>query len=1202
MPIGRRELTVLGEFKAFGLVAEALDGDQTEPEEEYNYFLFDPDVTKQRDEDHLIEFTPPSTDRSDYELFIRANRITWSIGSRVYKRFTLPSAVIKTCWCRMGDMKDALLSVLLNDSLTMYNTSGEIASVPLPRSIVSIWPLPFGLLLQQVPEGNSPLHSPFPLTIPFSNSRDASRSKRDIGYSPQHNYSAIHGYDYINKGKGASPSSHLILKDPLQEPEPIFTEERGRLNTMKEFDERTIWTSDHVPLMASFNKVKIQHSVWVAEVVSSSHEIFTEKLDDVVPAGVLPKQYLFRRIWQGKVSQTASSKVFLATDDDLAPVISFLLQDQRKLMCTRLQSIEINYEMTYDTNLDMSWSVPAISAAPVSVTRPRVKMGSLPSLDIIALTPEYDLILYSGKQCLCRYILPPFLNDQPLQRKKSTESSSKINDLKIVGLADAVEGRINVTLNNAMIYRCTVQRSPSSSVVSDCLSAMVDGLSSNFYTHFLVTFWGDGDLANPHPSVDTEWHSFCKTVLQGCRKANLASRKLSNKDMQPSWEFLINSIYHKNYQKNNYISGPSPGTSFGLQEPESFEPLRRSDKSFYTDFLSETLDCLHAVYESMKLDILRKRDLGLLVVLLCKISIYLGEGSYLDHYIRDFPDLLQEFGMLEQSRSPKAPPNLWRWLENCLRDGCSSANVHDLPILVCKGGSSVVNWARKIVSFYSLLCGAEQIERNLSTGVFCNITSGSSSNKEELTILAMVGEGFGLQQLDLLPAGASLPLRHALDKCRESPPLGWPAAAYVLLGREDLALSCFAHLGKSIAVEAHASMKLISMSSPYMLHLHPTTIHSSVSESIDAENSKTEDVDSAEGSVIDGMEHIFNYSTQLRFGRDLRLNEVRRLLSSAKPVVIQTPVNPTASDQDLQQAQLWQLAQRTTALPFGRGAFTLATTCTLLTEALAVPKLVLAGRLPAQQNAMVNLDPNLRNVQELKCWPEFHNAVAAGLRLAPVQGKASRTWILYNRPVEPDAVHAGLLLALGLHGHLKVLSITDVYQYYSLEHESTTVGLMLGLAASYRGTMQPAISKSLYVHIPARNPFSFPELELPTLLQSAAVMSVGLLYEGAAHPQTMQILLGEIGRRSGGDNVLEREGYAVSAGYALGLVALGRGNDALGFKDTLVARLFQYIGGKEFQNDLFNLPTSIMDEHNRNTGFTPVFHIFLLVNYFKPIT
>lgn len=34
-------------------------------------------------------------------------------------------------------------------------------------------------------------------------------------------------------------------------------------------------------------------------------------------------------------------------------------------------------------------------------------------------------------------------------------------------------------------------------------------------------------------------------------------------------------------------------------------------------------------------------------------------------------------------------------------------------------------------------------------------------------------------------------------------------------------------------------------------------------------------------------------------------------------------------------------------------------------------------------------------------------------------------------------------------------------------------------------------------------------------------------------------LQGEIGRRTAGDNVLEREGYAVSAGFSLGLLALG---------------------------------------------------------------
>jgi len=43
----------------------------------------------------------------------------------------------------------------------------------------------------------------------------------------------------------------------------------------------------------------------------------------------------------------------------------------------------------------------------------------------------------------------------------------------------------------------------------------------------------------------------------------------------------------------------------------------------------------------------------------------------------------------------------------------------------------------------------------------------------------------------------------------------------------------------------------------------------------------------------------------------------------------------------------------------------------------------------------------------------------------------SRTWILYNKPTEPNFTHAGLLLALGLHEHLCILTIADVYRYLS---------------------------------------------------------------------------------------------------------------------------------------------------------------------------
>ena len=163
------------------------------------------------------------------------------------------------------------------------------------------------------------------------------------------------------------------------------------------------------------------------------------------------------------------------------------------------------------------------------------------------------------------------------------------------------------------------------------------------------------------------------------------------------------------------------------------------------------------------------RDLGLLVVLLRNVACSLGDGSCLDYYVRDFPGMSEGVGMCKACLSQTTPPSLFRWLENCLLYGCASANINDLPTLIYKDGHSV-SWARKIVSFYSLLCGAKLVGRKLSSGVYCNLATGSSSSSEELMVLAMVGEKFGLQQLDLLPAGVSLPLRHVryvwiISKC-----------------------------------------------------------------------------------------------------------------------------------------------------------------------------------------------------------------------------------------------------------------------------------------------------------------------------------------------------------------------------------------------------------------------------------------------------
>ncbi|XWS56746.1 hypothetical protein CRYUN_Cryun09bG0112000 [Craigia yunnanensis] len=242
--------------------------------------------------------------------------------------------------------------------------------------------------------------------------------------------------------------------------------------------------------MASYNKVKMQHSVWVAEVINSSLEVENASLSATIPIGVLPKRFCFRRMWQGKGAHTAASKVFLATADDAAPVICFLLLEQKKLLSLRLQTVEINNEILYDVKPDLSWSIPTIAAAPVIVTRTGVKVGLLPYTDIIVLAPENILILYSGKQCLCGYLLPSCLGKGHLSHNLGfSEAASIYHDLKIVGLAHAVEARINVKVNNRQVFRCALRRSPSSLLANDSITAMDDGLSPSVCNHFLVLLW-----------------------------------------------------------------------------------------------------------------------------------------------------------------------------------------------------------------------------------------------------------------------------------------------------------------------------------------------------------------------------------------------------------------------------------------------------------------------------------------------------------------------------------------------------------------------------------------------------------------------------------------------------------------------------------------------------------------------------------------
>lgn len=161
------------------------------------------------------------------------------------------------------------------------------------------------------------------------------------------------------------------------------------------------------------------------------------------------------------------------------------------------------------------------------------------------------------------------------------------------------------------MYRCALRRSPSSLLTNDCIAALAEGLSFSFYRYFLGRLWSDGDPDHLSDTcVDSEWESFCNVIMQICRKSNLMSQKHLTSVQYPAWHFLVGSQFHRNFCKINSVSGISCAGSLGWQETNSLSSsidlIESSENAFYSEMLIEGLESLHAVYESLKLDNLRK--------------------------------------------------------------------------------------------------------------------------------------------------------------------------------------------------------------------------------------------------------------------------------------------------------------------------------------------------------------------------------------------------------------------------------------------------------------------------------------------------------------------------------------------------------------------------------------------------------------------
>ncbi|KZT44107.1 hypothetical protein SISSUDRAFT_1085652 [Sistotremastrum suecicum HHB10207 ss-3] len=426
---------------------------------------------------------------------------------------------------------------------------------------------------------------------------------------------------------------------------------------------------------------------------------------------------------------------------------------------------------------------------------------------------------------------------------------------------------------------------------------------------------------------------------------------------------------------------------------------------------------------------------------------------------------------------------------------------------------------------------------------------GEAGNKEvrqrsEKTVERLVENDFTLEEVDDLPVGIASPIREAMRTCQMNPPGHWPLPAYHLLDRPDLA---------RMSSNGNESMNVARKGFPTRRRL--------VSELLRGTQFPTSGVASAPSPRSP------DDFTAIRFGTDRRLEEASRMLQSSTMPCIKMDEKHMNDHDWTKEQQLYaiRVAERTMALPIGRAIFEFASLSTVNRDSYEVPRLELTVRIQPHNIAVVPEHGKIS--QESLNWAEFHNGVAAGMKISPSAMKLASSWIAFNKPAELTPEHAGFLFGLGLTGHLKSMLTWHTFTYLTPKHDLTSMGILLGLAAANLGNADRHVTKLLTVHTPALLPKTSVELNIPLLTQASGLIGVGLLYMGTGNRRMAHVTLNEISRKDLAEpsmNNEHREAYALCAGLAFGMTMVGLGASTSGNADLdLIGRLQSLSQGHE---------------------------------------
>ncbi|KAJ7468501.1 hypothetical protein FB451DRAFT_1136619 [Mycena latifolia] len=637
------------------------------------------------------------------------------------------------------------------------------------------------------------------------------------------------------------------------------------------------------------------------------------------------------------------------------------------------------------------------------------------------------------------------------------------------------------------------------------------------------------------------------------------------------FESLTSALY-RTFDLHHFTNSPPAGDLWSLlstspshdrfQEDPALRILSRPKRPLHTIaevplrsprrkmLLAPILYALHTLAEDLRLRIDHYQPLTKLAPVICTIALVI-RPEWADYWKRLCPDAMAGWphptttDHQVDDRLPVWPPDVSAILYGRISNPDWQVPWHDTQHIAARfhispsfafGRLDPLSTLKKLTSIYK--CLADNAEP-------------SSQKRAENAILLMVELNIEPAFLNRLPLGVLSPIREAARTCQLAPPSDWPLEAYRAVGRNDVAASA-SQAPDLLFGDGYKSVKdFIDPSGPRL------TIEDLVAEAKIAGAGEVESVS--------GVELDLDDFTNIRFGQDRRLEEVARMLCSSIVPSVRVMERPELNEHDQakeHQHQVLRIAERTLALPYGRAMFTFGSLPTVTREAYNIPKMEFTIRL---QPLNLTVSPEAGKLHaESVSWGEFHNGVAAGLRISPSAGGVESSWIAFNKPADLSPEHAGFLFGLGLTGHLKGMLTWHTFGYLTPKHDLTSIGVLLGLAAANVGSGDQHVTKLLAVHTPALLPTPTVDLNVPLMTQAAGIAGVGLLYMGTKNRRMAEVCLNEISRRDLVQPDLSneyREAYTFSAALSFGMIMLGKGS-MIPADMTLLSRLNVLIHGE----------------------------------------